>query len=54
MKRFKQYILDEETAFIETPVKSVNNNAPESTKVKKKTIKPKDDKPLEPIDVDTA
>ena len=54
MKSFKQYILDEGAAFIEMPVTPVNNTVPEPSKVKKKTIKPKDEKPLEPIDVDTA
>ena len=54
MKSFKQYILDEAAAFIEKPVTPVRNNVPEPSKVKKKTIKPEDDKPLEPIEVETA
>jgi hypothetical protein len=54
MKSFKQYILDEETAFIEKPVTPVNNNVPEPSKVKKKTIKPPVEEPREPIDVDTV
>jgi hypothetical protein len=51
MKSFKQYILDEETAFIEKPVDSI---IPQPTKGKKKAIKPPVEEPLEPIDVDPS
>jgi hypothetical protein len=54
MKSFKQYILDEGAAFIEKPVTPVNNTVPEPSKVKKKTIKPPVEEPLEPIEIETA